>query len=303
MTPHSGPDRRQREVVSFVRRGARLSPGRQEAWDRLSATYVLDLPRGERDTVPADGQHLDLEEVFGRRAPVVVEVGSGQGENIAAAAAAAPERDHLAAEVYVPGLATTLSRIQRAGSPPNVRLLPLDAQRSLPALLPARAVHELWVFFPDPWHKAKHHKRRLINPPFLDAVDPLLVDGAVLRVATDWAHYAGHMRRVLDADPRFASLHPEGPRPDGTASDPLPPNLPHHGWAPRFEGRVVTSFENKARRAGRLVWDLAYTRVPRGPGAADGSVTTGDGSAATAERSVRTVTADDAVTREESERG
>ena len=263
MTPHSGPHRRQREVVSFVRRGARLTRSRQDAWDRLSDAYVLDLPRGDRDTVPAEGSRLDLAEVFGRSAELVVEVGSGQGENIAAAAAAAPQRDHLAVEVYVPGLAQTLDRIERAGSPRNVRLLPLDAQRSLPQLLPEHSVSELWVFFPDPWHKSKHHKRRLINPPFLDAMAPLLKEGATVRLATDWAHYAAHMHHVMGADPRFASLHPDGPRPEGTTSDEVPGDLPETGWAPRFEGRVLTSFESKAQAAGRLVWDLAYTRLPR----------------------------------------
>lgn len=253
---------RQREVVSFVRRGARLTTSRRQAWDRGAETYVLDVPRGERDTLPADGIRLDLEEIFGRRAPLVVEVGSGQGENIAAAAAREPERDHLACEVYIPGLAQTLDRIERVGSPGNLRLLPLDAQRALPMLLPARSIHELWVFFPDPWHKSRHHKRRLVNPPFLDAVAPLLAEGAVLRLATDWAQYAHHMREVLDARGDLVSLHPEGPRPEGTCTDPVPEDLAQTGWAPRFEGRVLTSFENKAHRAGRLVWDLAYRYAP-----------------------------------------
>ncbi|GAA1334661.1 tRNA (guanosine(46)-N7)-methyltransferase TrmB [Brachybacterium rhamnosum] len=251
-----------RDIVSFVRRGARLSSSRQDAWDRLAGRYVLDLPRGERDTLPEEGASLDLEATFGRRAPLVIEVGSGLGENIAAAASAHPERDHLAVEVYLPGLAQTLDRIERAGLPDNVRLLPLDAQRSLPALLPAGSVQELWVFFPDPWHKSRHHKRRLVNPPFLDAMIPLLAPGAVLRLATDWAQYAHHMRQVLDADPRLRSLHPDGPRPEGEAADPVPEDLPVKGWAPRFEGRVKTSFENKGARAGRLVWDLAYTPAP-----------------------------------------
>lgn len=261
MSPRSGPHRRQREVVSFVRRGDRLTRSRQNAWDRLADTYLLDLPRGERDTVPAPGLSLDPSSVFGRSAELVVEVGSGQGENIAQAAADHPERDHLAVEVYVPGLAQTLDRIERAGSPRNVRLLPLDAQRSLPVLLPPRSISQLWVFFPDPWHKSKHHKRRLISPPFLDAVAPLLRPGATVRLATDWAHYAAHMHRVLQADPRFQNQHPTGERPQGTTTDEVPGDMPAHGWAPRFEDRVLTSFESKALAAGRLVWDLAYTRL------------------------------------------
>lgn len=269
--PTTSPARSRREVVSFVRRGSRLSPGRQDAWDRGHDRWVLDVPEGAHDTVPAPGSRLDLAEVFGRRAPLVVEIGSGQGENIAAAAAADPARDHLAFEVYVPGLAQTLARIEAAGAPDNVRLVVLDALRALPVLLPEASVHELWVFFPDPWHKNKHHKRRLVSPPLLDAVAPLLAPGAVLRLATDWAQYAGRMRTVLDADPRLENLHPDGPRPAGTASDPVPQGQPRTGWAPRFEGRVLTNFERKAHGAGRLVWDLAYrARGTQGDGASAG---------------------------------
>ena len=264
--PGQAPQRLRRGAVSFVRRGDRLSPTRQDAWDRLSQRYVLDLPRGDRDTVPAPDAHLDLGETFGRRGELVVEIGSGLGENIAAAAAGAPHRDHLAVEVYMPGIAQTLRRLERAELPDNIRLLPLDAQASLPALLPPAAITELWVFFPDPWPKTRHHKRRLINPEFLAELLPLLADGAVLRLATDWAQYAHHMRELLDPHPELQLLTPDGPRPEGTASDPLPEDLPVKGWAPRFEGRVKTSFESKGREAGRLVWDLAYTRGPRPPG-------------------------------------
>ncbi|MGP9537720.1 tRNA (guanosine(46)-N7)-methyltransferase TrmB [Brachybacterium sp. AOP43-C2-M15] len=263
--PQAAPGTTHRDVVSFVRRGERLTPSRQSSWDRLSGQYVLDPPRGERDTLPGDGARLDVEEVFGRRAELVVEVGSGLGENLVAAATAHPERDHLGVEVYLPGLAQTLSRVERADRPRNLRLLPLDAQRALPAMLPEASISQLWVYFADPWPKARHHKRRLINPPFLDAVLPLLADGAVLRLATDWAQYAHHMRRLLDARPELALLHPSGTRPEGESSDRVPEGLALTGWAPRFEGRVKTSFENKGRAAGRLIWDLAYTRVPRHP--------------------------------------
>ncbi|PWH06671.1 tRNA (guanosine(46)-N7)-methyltransferase TrmB [Brachybacterium endophyticum] len=252
------PSRPHRDVVSFVRRGSRLSASRQDAWDRLADTWVLDLPRGERDTVPAHGTRLDPAQVFGRTAPLVVEIGSGQGENIAAAATARDDRDHLAFEVYVPGIAQSLDRIERAGSPRNLRLVPLDALHSLPTLLAPGSITELWIFFPDPWHKSRHHKRRLVNPPLLDAVLPLMAPGGLLRLATDWAEYACHMRAVLDADPRLVNTSPDGPRPDGTPSDEVPDEMPVHGWSPRFEGRVLTSFERKAHDAGRLIWDLTY---------------------------------------------
>lgn len=269
-SPGAEEEKAHREVVSFVRRGERLTQGRQNAWDRLSPTYVLDPPRGERDTLPADGQHIDPEQVFGRRAELVVEVGSGTGENVVAAATAHPERDHLGVEVYLPGLAQTLSRIDRAGRPQNLRMLPLDAQRALPAMLPEGSIDQLWVYFADPWPKARHHKRRLINPPFLDAVLPLLAEGATFRLATDWSQYSHHMRRLLDVRSELALLHPEGTGPEGRSSDRIPTGMERTGWAPRFEGRVKTGFERKGRAAGRLIWDLAYTRVPRRP-AADGA--------------------------------
>lgn len=249
-----------RDVVSFVRRGSRLSRSRQEAWDRGAARWVLELPRGERDTLPDPDERLDPRALFGRRAPLVLEIGSGQGENIAAAAAAHPERDHLAFEVYRPGIAQTLERLERAGSPDNVRLLPLDALGSLGSLLPAGSIRETWIFFPDPWHKARHHKRRLVNPPLLDVLSPLLEPGGVLRLATDWADYAAHMRAVLDADARFENLHPRGPGAAPTELDPDPEGMPATGWAPRFPGRARTSFERKAAAAGRRVHDLAYRR-------------------------------------------
>lgn len=246
-----------------MRRGTRLSHSRQAAWDRSRERWVLDLPRGERDTLPDVDGPLNPRAVFGRTADLVVEVGSGLGENIAAAAAAHPERDHLAFEVYLPGLAQTLERLEREGAGGNVRLLPFDALHALGTLLPPASVHEMWVFFPDPWHKAKHRKRRLVAPPFLDVVAPLLAPGGVLRTATDWAHYALTMREALDADPRFENLHPDGSGPTGTATDPIPEELPLQGWAPRFDGRVVTSFERKAGDAGRLVWELAHRRTER----------------------------------------
>ncbi|NMA77099.1 MAG: tRNA (guanosine(46)-N7)-methyltransferase TrmB [Actinomycetales bacterium] len=266
--------RTHRDVVSFVRRGERLTQGRQNAWDRLSPFYVIDPPRGERDTLPAAGEHLDPQEVFGRRAELVVEVGSGTGDNIVAAALAHPERDHLGVEVYLPGLAQTLSRVERSGSPRNLRMMPLDAQRALPAMLPEGSIDQLWVYFADPWPKQRHHKRRLINPPFLDAVLPLLADDAVFRLATDWAQYAHHMRQQLDPRPELALLHPHGAAPEGPSSDAVPQGMPSTGWAPRFEGRVKTGFESKGRAAGRLIWDLAYTRVPRRPGS-DGAPSPG----------------------------
>ena len=286
-----------RDVVSFVRRGNRLTRRLEEVWDRRAHDFVLDLPQGDRDTVPAPGVTLDLGELYGRRAPLIVEIGSGLGENVVAATLAHPERDHLACEVYHPGIGVALERLEKAVArretgamddaderddvdepptaaadraaldlPRNLRFLPMDARAALGQLLPPASISEVWIFFPDPWHKSKHHKRRLVGPALLDVLAPLMVEGGMLRLATDWAHYAGHMREVLDADPRWTNLHPDGPRPTGDTTDAIPPTMPHEGWSPRFDGRVLTSFESKAHRAGRLIWDLTYQLTD--PGAA-----------------------------------
>lgn len=230
-----------RGVHSFVRRGSRLSPSRQDAWDRLHERWVLDLPRGQVDTAIAPGTRLDPPEIFGRTADLVVEIGAGQGETVARAATARPDRDHLALEVWRPGLATALARLEAEGAPANVRLLEADAQQALPELLAPGTVAEIWIFFPDPWHKTRHRKRRLINPGFVGDLVRLLRPQGVLRFATDWDDYARHAREVLDAEERLRNCSPTG-------------------WAPRFELRPLTSFERKARDSGRRVLDLAYQR-------------------------------------------
>lgn len=274
-----------RRVTSFVRRGSRLTASRQRAWDAHASRYVLDVPRDGTDTGVEPAFRLDPAEVFGRSAPLIVEIGSGLGETLAHAAAEHPERDHLGFEVYVPGVAQTLQHLERAGLPGNVRLLVADAQTALPALLPEASVAEAWIFFPDPWHKARHHKRRLVSPSLVADLAQLLVDGGTLRVATDWQDYAARVREILDAAPLLAntaadrrhlsgplsSLPPDRPgaRPRRVAemaaqgTVPRPVELPEKGWAPRFDGRPRTSFERKAVAAGRTVFDVAFTRVPR----------------------------------------
>ncbi|MGG5751970.1 tRNA (guanosine(46)-N7)-methyltransferase TrmB [Zafaria sp. Z1313] len=260
------------EPVSFVRRGSRLHGRRAEAWDRQAERFLVDVPRHHADTSVLAGAEFDPAAVFGRTAPLTVEIGSGLGEAVAAAAEAHPERDFLAVEVYRPGLAQLLLRIEQKGLE-NVRAVQANAPEVLDVLLGPGSVDELWVFFPDPWHKARHHKRRLVKESFADKAARVLAPGATWRLATDWSDYAEQMRSVLDASASFESLHPgelagddgplarvrraglEGRDPEPDATDPL------GGWAPRYEGRIPTSFESKARKAGRLVFDLAYRRT------------------------------------------
>ena len=259
------------QPVSFVRRGSRLQGRRQQAWDELSGLFVIDVPRVRADTSVDPDYVFDAEAAFGRKAPLVVEIGSGLGEAVVHAAEQDPDRNYLAVEVYRPGLAHTLQRIGQRGLT-NVRVVQANAPEVLGTMLPAGSVDELWVFFPDPWHKTKHHKRRMVKDSFAELAARVLVPGGLWRLATDWSDYAVQMREVIDASAHFENLHRgeqagdaspltqvrarglEGREPDDDV-DTL------GGWAPRFEGRILTSFENKAHQAGRLIFDLTYRRA------------------------------------------
>ena len=246
------PQQFHRQPYSFVRRGDRLTARRQKAWDEFSPTHVLDVPRLVTDTSVAPEARFDQAEVFGREgAPLVVEVGSGLGEAIVHAAGEHPENDYLAVEVYTPGIADLLMKMGQAGVQ-NVRVVQANAPEVLENLLEPASVDELWVFFPDPWHKTRHHKRRLVSPGFAELAARVLEPGGLWRLATDWQEYAVVMREVLDAaDAEFENVHP------GPAADDEHPDT---GWAPRWDGRILTSFERKATEAGRVPRDLTYRR-------------------------------------------
>ncbi len=249
-TAQPAPEKFHRQPLSFVRRGDRLTGRRLKAWEEYSPTHVLDLPRLLTDTSVAPEAHFDAEEVFGRTAPLTVEIGSGLGEAIVHRAAEQPERNFLAVEVYTPGIADLLRKMASEGVN-NVRVAQANAPELLDNMFDEDSIDELWVFFPDPWHKTRHHKRRLISTEFADKVARVLKPGAIWRLATDWEEYAIVMRDVLDAHSAFENLHQgEG----ATEEDPA------GGWAPRWEGRVLTSFERKAGEAGRRAHDLTYRR-------------------------------------------
>ena len=224
---------------SFTRRGGRLNERQQSAWDELASTYVLDVPRGGPSTSVDPGFELDLEATFGRRAPLVVEIGSGRGEAVVAAALEHPERDFLALEVYQPAVASTLSRCSRAGVE-NVRIAVVNAVEALTLLLAPGSIDQLLIYFPDPWHKSRHHKRRLVNDAFADLAASRIRLGGELRLATDWEDYALQMRTVLDPHPAFSNRF--------------------DGWAPRQEIRPLTKFEQKGLAKGRTIRDLVYLR-------------------------------------------
>ncbi len=262
--------------VSFVRRELGMSPNRQKLWEDHQGTTVLPVTRSFADTSVAPDSYLDVEAVWGRSGPLVVDIGVGHGESTFAGALAHPEANFLAVEVYRPGLAKLLNRVVDEGVT-NVRMVEANAPEVLDHMLPEASAQEVWVFFSDPWQKNRYHKRRLIQSKFLDRVARVLTDGGMLRLATDWSHYAAHMRDVAEAHAAFENVHPgrlAGPdspltaaRVRGTDDDAPMPEAEAldttGGWAPRFETRPVTSFEAKAQRAGRYIFDLTYRRVPR----------------------------------------
>jgi len=217
-----------REVVSYTRRGGRFTAPQQQAWDRHVEEWVV--PEAE---VAADG--FAWADRFGREASYLVEIGSGVGE----ALASIPRPDHnvIGIEVWKPGVADTLRRLEKAGID-NVRMCSVDAVWVLENTIAPGELAELWTFFPDPWHKARHHKRRLVGPAFAALVASRLAPGGVWRLATDWVEYAEQMVEVLDAEPALSG-----------------------GVVERWAERPHTKFERKGVAKGRVITDLVYTRV------------------------------------------
>lgn len=258
---------------SFTRRTRELPPNLQRTWDEHASRYVIEVERDLGHTTVAAGVRFDPVALFGRRAPLTIEIGSGTGEQIVAAAASHPERDYLAFEVWVPGIAKLISKAAAAGVG-NIRVVEADAQLALPIVFDDAIADEVWTFFPDPWRKARHRKRRLVSDSFAPEVARVLVDGGAWRLATDWDDYAWQMRDVIEACELFANPY-EGERPD-----PSDPELERGGFAPRFAGRVVTHFETRGIDAGRSAHDLVAVRLPRGDeGGTAEPASDGDGSA------------------------
>jgi tRNA (guanine-N7-)-methyltransferase len=225
--------RRMREVLSYSRRGSRFTPTQAAAWAAHQEAWVIP-------DEAVDEPGFSLARWFGREAPLIVEIGSGVGEATAALAAARPAYDVLAFEVWRPGVADTLWKLEEAGAD-NVRLISVDAVWSLEHLVEPGGLAGLWTFFPDPWPKTKHHKRRIVNAGFAALAASRLAPGATWRLATDWGDYAEQMREVLDAEPGLVG-----------------------GPVERWDERPVTRFERKGVEAGREIHDFAYTRRDEG---------------------------------------
>ena len=273
-------------VRSFSRAGGRLTDGQARALAEYGGRYILDIPRADAIRTVARSFRLDPEAAFahaGQKRPLIVEVGSGGGEAILAHAAAHPGVDHLAVEVWETAIAKLVRGSAELGLH-NLRVAPADASQLLATALPVGSVSEVWVFFPDPWRKPRHRKRRLVSTAFADSVARVLRPGGVWRLATDWADYAWQMRDVLEAVSALpAGIEPDmtepyfryddaGARPGlgaetavegslGNGPDPGSPAGVRGGWSERFAGRAMTRFEDKGIRAGRTVRDLCAVRT------------------------------------------
>jgi tRNA (guanine-N7-)-methyltransferase len=222
-----------RPIRSFVMRAGRMTPGQERAVTELWPRYGVDFS-------PAP---LSLDTLFGRRAPRTLEIGFGNGEHLAALAVAHPERDYLGIEVHRPGVGHLLMLAQGRGLA-NLRVSSHDAVEVLREQIGPAALDEVLVLFPDPWHKKRHHKRRLIQPSFVELLASRIAAGGVLRLATDWEDYALQMLDVLrGAHATFANLSPSG------------------DWMPRPEERAPTRFEKRGARLGHGVRDLAFRRL------------------------------------------
>jgi tRNA (guanine-N7-)-methyltransferase len=222
--------RRMQEVLTYARRGSRFTPQQAAGWAAHQADWVIP-------DAAVDKPGFDLRSWWDREAPLIVEIGSGVGEATAVLAAARPEVNILAFEVWRPGVADSLWRVAEAGAD-NVRFCSVDAVWSLEHLVAPGTLSELWTFFPDPWHKTKHHKRRLVTATNAANLARRLAPGGIWRLATDWADYAEQMAEVLDNEPLLAG-----------------------GPVERWAERPVTRFERKGLEKGREITDLAYTRV------------------------------------------
>jgi tRNA (guanine-N7-)-methyltransferase len=224
---------RNRPIRSFVMRTGRMTVGQTRALEELWPKYGVEF----------SAEPLSLDSLFGRAAPCTLEIGFGNGEHLAALAAAHPERDYFGIEVHRPGVGHLLL-LASLNNLTNVRASSHDAVEVLREQIAEGSLDEVLVLFPDPWHKKRHHKRRLIQPPFVELIASRLRQGGVLRLATDWKEYALQMLEVLSAAKTlFINLSPTG------------------DWMPRPEERAPTRFEKRGARLGHGVWDLAFIRL------------------------------------------
>ena len=227
----SEPDKR-RSIRSFVRREGRITPAQQRALKDLWPRYGFE----------AGAAPLDFAVIFGRRAPVILEIGFGNGDALVAEAAAHPEYDYIGIEVHRPGIGNLLRKLE-SSEMKNVRVMLADAKEVLVAQIPEASLSGIHLFFPDPWPKQRHHKRRLVQPDFAALVMCKLVPGGYIHLATDWKDYAESMASVLSRTPGLVEV---------SGLDQ---------FTSMIASRGQTRFEQRGRKLGNQIWDLLFQRA------------------------------------------
>ena len=222
-------DPTEHRIRSFVTRAGRLSTAQARALEE----------QGPKFLIPYDKAPLDYEQTFGRKAPVVLEIGFGMGGTTAHIAGVMPDKDFIGVEVHTPGVGSLLKLIGEQNLT-NLKAIQHDAVEVLRDMIPDGSLHGVHIYFPDPWHKARHNKRRLIQPAFVKQLVQKLAPGGYIHVATDWEDYAVQMLEVLSAEEGLQN----------TAD----------GYAPQPAYRPLTKFENRGIKLGHGVWDLVFTR-------------------------------------------
>ena len=222
-------DPTEHRIRSFVTRAGRLSIAQARALEELGPQFLIEYAKAP----------LDVKQAFGRKAPVILEIGFGMGDTTSHIARSMPEKDFIGVEVHTPGVGSLLKQVGEQGLT-NLRLIQHDAVEVLNQMIPDASLAGVHVFFPDPWHKARHNKRRLLQPPFVRLLAEKLAPGGYLHCATDWEDYAVQMLEVLGSESLLQN----------TAE----------GYAPQPAYRPLTKFENRGIKLGHGVWDLVYTK-------------------------------------------
>jgi tRNA (guanine-N7-)-methyltransferase len=229
-------EKHDRQIRSFVRRDGRITPGQSAALEQLFPVWGL-----EPDIHSSDQWTFDWAEIFGNDKPPVFEIGFGNGGNLLRQAAARPGDNFVGIEVYRSGCGQVLMEAKKSGLE-NIRVICEDAVQVLSKRVADQSLSETWLFFPDPWHKKRHNKRRIIQPDFAALVASKLLDGGLFQMATDWAPYAEHMLETMNASPSFANTNSK------------------NSYIPRPDNRILTHFEQRGLNKGHEVADLLYQK-------------------------------------------